>query len=110
VLAIGAQAMCANVLDNRNAEKRKLHCWTASGEMAIPEKLRDYQLSQAATSSTRVLAERWGLFRYPWWVLLLTWWVPEDPPVVLKERAILDIKSGTRICSWASDTGVHQSL
>jgi hypothetical protein len=105
VLATGAQAMCANVLDkDRYADKRKLHCWKASGEMAIPKKLRDYQLSQAATSSTRVLAERWGLDHYPWWVLLLTWWVPEDPPEVLKERVVFDVESGARICAWKPAT------
>jgi hypothetical protein len=75
-------------------------------EMVIPKQFRRYELNQAASSSARVVVDRWEQDRGPWWDLLLTWWVPADPVWVLRQRAILDLRSGIRVYSWKP--GVQQ--
>ena len=100
VLAAGAGAFCFNV------EGGRLHCREINGgkEIPVPRQARKYLVSQAATSSARILMEKWE-YEDPWWArflsLLLFWWVPEDgPPPIPMRRAVLDIRSGNWISSW----------
>lgn len=99
-MAAGAEALCFNV------EGGRLRCRAINGgkEIPVPSQARKYLVSQAATSSTRILIEKWG-YEDPWWArflsLLLFWWVPEDgPPPIPMRRAVLDLHSGSWISSW----------
>jgi len=103
-LAVGTGAFCFNV------EGGRLHCREVDGgkEIPVPSQARKYLVSQAATSSSRILIEKWE-YEDPWWArflsLLLFWWVPEDgPPPIPIRRAVLDIRSGNWISSWKPST------
>ena len=102
MLAVGADAVCSS-LDGANITKGKLHCWAINGGMEIPvqKQARGYVLNQAATSSTRVVADKWEYDRDPWWDTLLFWWVPVPGfPPLPRRRAIFDLRSGNWISSW----------
>jgi hypothetical protein len=93
-MAEGAEALCT--------DGERLHCWAINGgkEIPVPRQVRGYRLNQAATSSARVIAEKWEYDRGPWWDLLLTWRVPVDWPVLPRRRVVFDLRSGNRISSW----------
>jgi hypothetical protein len=92
LLAPGAGLLCAKFAEVKAREPR-LHCWTAEGaeEISLPKPWREYQLSQPALTSTRVIAEKWG---YPHLSLGLS---PSYP----RRRMVLDVRSGKQISSWA---------
>jgi|SRR5579863_374767 len=104
-LALGAGALCLNVYnENTNGS---LHCRAVEGgkEIPVPSQVRGYQLEQAATSSARVVAEKWEEDRGPWWALLLMWWVPVPGyPVLPVKAATFDLRSKRRIASWKPRT------
>lgn len=97
-LAVGAEAMCANVFTGNP----RLHCWLLNGaaEIVVPKQFRGYQMSQAVALSALVTADKWEHYHDPWWELLLTWWVPVDAPVILRSRAVFNLRSGEVIASW----------
>jgi hypothetical protein len=101
-LSVGAGAVCSS-LYSENIANSRLHCQAVDGRMEIPvpKQVRGYVLEQAATSSARVVVEKWEYDRDPWWELLLTWWVP-DPggPPLPRQRAAFDLGSGRLIASW----------
>lgn len=96
-LAAGADAFCFN------ADGGRLHCRTIDGgkEIPVPKHARKYVVSQAATSSARVIAEKWEYDCVPWWSRVLFWWDPFPClPARPTRRAILDLRSGNWISSW----------
>jgi hypothetical protein len=102
MLVVGAEAVCSSV-DGGNRTKGKLHCWAINGgkEIPVPKQARGYVLNQAATSSARVVAEKWEYDRDPWWESLLFWWVPYPGSSALpRRRAVFDLLSGNWISSW----------
>jgi hypothetical protein len=88
-LVAGADALCFP--DDTAIATRKLHCWEVSGgrEIFLSEQARDYVINQSATSSARVVADKWEYARFAF----------EKPPLP-RRRAILDLRSGTWISSW----------
>jgi hypothetical protein len=97
MLAEGAEALC---LDNG-----ELHCPAINGgrEIPIPRQVRDYELSETAGSSPRVIADKWRHDREPWWAELLTWWLwspIEEGPAYPRQRVVFDLRSGKLITSW----------
>jgi hypothetical protein len=104
-LAVGAGAFCLNFYnENTNGS---LHCRPVEGgkEIPVPSQVRGYQLEQAATSSARVVAEKWEEDRGPGWALLLTWWVPVPGyPVLPIKGAVFDLRSKRLIASWKPRT------
>jgi hypothetical protein len=95
-LAVGAEALCFNL-------DRRLHCRAVDGarEIPVPKQLRNYVLSQAASSSARVVAERWEADHFSWWETLLFWWVPYPGfPALPRQAMAFDLRSGTVISSW----------
>jgi hypothetical protein len=101
MLAAGAEALCFNV------EGGRLHCRAINGgkDIPVPKQARNYVMSQAATSSARVLIEKWEEYRIPWWEGVLIWWLPyPGGPPALHQRAVLDLHSGSWISSWKPRT------
>jgi hypothetical protein len=100
-LAVGAGALCFNLYsENTNGT---LHCRAVDGglEIPVPKQVRRYQMAQAATSSARVVAEKWEEDRGPWWALLLMWWVPVPGyPLVPIKGAAFDLRSRRLLSSW----------
>jgi hypothetical protein len=98
MLAAGAETLCFD-LDG------KLHCLTGDGakEIPIPKPVRSYVLNQAASSSARVVAEKWEADHFSWWQMLLFWWVPYPGfPTLPRQATAVDLRSGTVISSWKS--------
>jgi hypothetical protein len=96
-LAVGAEALCF--------DDGGLHCRAINGGRGIhvSGQVRGFNLKQPALSSPRIMAEKWAYDRGPSWAFPLTpltMWVPEDPPLVLRQRAIVDLRSGKLIASW----------
>jgi len=97
-LAVGAEALCFNLVG-------KLHCLTADGarEVPIPKPVRSYVFNQAASSSARVVAEKWEADHFSWWEMLLFWWVPFPGfPALPRHGVAFDLRSGTVVSSWKS--------
>jgi hypothetical protein len=104
MLAVGAEAWCFSLHGQNITKNGKLHCRAINGgkEIPVPKQVRDYELTQAATSSARVVVEKWEYDRSsPWWTWPLTWWVPyPGSPPLPRRRVVFDIRSGNWISSW----------
>jgi hypothetical protein len=99
-LAVGANAWCFSLHDQNDLNRGKLHCREPDGgtEIPIPKRVRGFQVSQAATSSGRVVAEKWEQYQLPWWS---RWWVPVPGwPALPVQRVVFDLRSGNMIASW----------
>src|SRR5258708_15792116 len=111
MLVGGAGAVCSS-LEGGDMTKGKLHCWAINGgkEIPVPKQAHSYVLNSAATSSARVIVEKWEYERSPWWDSLLFWWVPVPGPSALpRRRVVFDLRSGTWISSWKARIQVLSS-
>jgi hypothetical protein len=100
-LVAGAGAVCTHLKLDMTAGR--LRCWALNGgkEIALPKQVRGYVWNSAARSSARVIAEKWGYDRAPWWDSVLFWWVPVPGwPDLPQGRMAFDLHSGKLISSW----------
>ena len=105
-LAAGPGAFCFSLHDQNDLKNGKLHCREINGgtEIPVPKELRAYELTEAASSSARVVAEKWEeQYRLRWW----EWWVPwvwflpvPGYPALPVRRVVFDLRSGNVIASW----------
>jgi hypothetical protein len=88
MFAEGAEALCNSV---DPVDKQELRCWSVDGakEISVPKKFEHYRLDQTATSSPRVIADRWG------WDFFAI-----ESPAYPKQRVVFDLRSGKEIASW----------
>jgi hypothetical protein len=99
MLAVGAEAWCFSLHEQNDLGNGKLQCREINGGAEIPvlKQVRSYELTEAASSSARVVAEKWEHDHLPWWA----WWVPAPGwPALPVRRVVFDLRSGSVIASW----------
>jgi hypothetical protein len=99
MLAVGAEALCFSLHEQNDFENGKLRCREIHGGTEIPilKQLQAYKLTEAASSSARVVAEKWEQYHLPWW----EFWVPiPGYPALPVRRVVFDLRSGNLIASW----------
>jgi WD40 repeat protein len=98
-LAGGAEAFCFEFHDQNDFKHERLICREIEGDTKIPvsKPLCSYRLSEAAFSSTRVVAENWEEMDHHWWEMFALTVGGHKLPV---QRGIFDLRSGKLISSW----------